>query len=110
MRRHRKADLEQGDAGAQWAAPAHRLALTATERATFVRHLETLARLQSELPRLEAVPGLGDTLAPSLEMMYFSTLSQLDAWIRAAFDRSTHHRTQRVLLQSVTEGGRSGRI
>jgi hypothetical protein len=105
VRHHRKADLEQGDAGAQWAAPARLLALTATQKATFVKHLETLARLQSELPHLEAVPGLWDASALSLKMMYLSTLSELDAWIRAAFNRSTHHRTQRVLLQR--EAGRA---
>jgi hypothetical protein len=109
VRRHRKADLEQGDAGAQWAAHARRLALTATERATFVKHLETLARLQSELPHLEAVPGLWDAPAPSLGMMYLSTLSEFDAWIRAAFDRSTHHRTQRVLLQREADRAESDR-
>jgi hypothetical protein len=92
VRRHRKAGPEQGDAGAQWAAPARRLALTATERATF-------AKLQSELPHLEAVSGLGDAPAPYIEMMYLGTLSELDAWITAAFDRSTHHMTQCVLLQ-----------
>jgi hypothetical protein len=59
--------------------------------------LETLARLQVELHQLEAVPGLEEAQAPSLGAMYLGTLSELDAWVGAAYDRSTHHRTQRVL-------------
>jgi hypothetical protein len=85
------------------------VALTAAERETSAKHLETLARLQAELHELETVPGLEEAQAPSLRAMYLSTLSELDAWIRAAYDRSTHHRTQRVLRQREADRAESDR-
>jgi hypothetical protein len=68
-----------------------------------------LARLQAELHQLEAVPGLKKARAPPLGTMYLSTLPELDMWIKAAFSRSVHHRTQRVLLQREADRAESDR-